>query len=75
MDAVRLTVADSEIRDLARQVLATGEPPRTAAKKLGISREALLALAAGASVRAATFALVRERLSTSEKTNAPAGQG
>jgi hypothetical protein len=65
MSDVRHLTGDEEIRDLARRELAASRTPRHAAAKLGISRDALLGLAAGAAVRPATFALIRERLSHS----------
>ncbi len=58
----RLT--DDEIRELARREVSIARTPRHAAKKLGISREAMLGLASGARVRPATFAYIREHLAT-----------
>jgi hypothetical protein len=68
MDTSGRRLTDDQVRAIAREAVQTSPTARHAARKLGVSREAALALAAGAYVRPATFALVRERLSTTTTT-------
>lgn len=54
--------ADEQTRQVVRHLLSQREAQRALARRLGVSRETLLAIACGARVSRGSLALVRERI-------------